>query len=95
MQGTLSDIVSKITPVLKRHGVLRAAIFGSYARGEAAKGSDIDVLVELGEGKTLFDLVELKLDLEEAVGKSIDLLTYNALHPALRSRILAEQVAIL
>jgi predicted nucleotidyltransferase len=54
---------SEIIYILKNHSVIHAALFGSFARGEASEQSDIDLLVELPESKSLLDLVELKLDL--------------------------------
>lgn len=78
------------------NGVKRAAIFGSFARGEARKNSDIDLLIEFrGKKKSLLDLVDLKFKLEEKLGRKVDLVTYNSLHHLLRDRILAEQVIIL
>ena len=81
--------------VLKKHGVKKAALFGSVARRVATEDSDIDVLVEFGDGKSLLDLAGLKLDLQEAVGKEVDVVTYKSLHPLLRKRILNEQEVIL
>ena len=91
---TTQDISAKIIPVLRSQGVLKAALFGSVVRDEAKKNSDIDLLVELADDKTLFDLVGLKLDLEDALGKKVDLLTYDAIHPLLRDIILNEQQVI-
>jgi len=91
---TTQDISAKIIPVLKSQGVLKAALFGSVVRGETKKNSDIDLLVELADDKTLFDLVELKLDLEDVLKKKVDLLTYDAIHPLLRDIILNEQQVI-
>ena len=91
---TLREIKRKVVPILETHGISRAALFGSYARGEARSESDLDILVDMPSGKTLFDLVELKLELEEALGMKVDLLTYDGLYPRLRKRILSEQVAI-
>lgn len=77
-------------------GVKRAALFGSYARGDATKNSDIDLLIEFkGKNKSLLDLAALKIHLEETLGKNVDLITYNSIHPRLRDRILAEQIMIL
>ncbi len=59
------NISVKTIPVLKSRGVLKAALFGSVARGEARKNSDVDLLVTLPKNKTLLDLVSTKLDLEE------------------------------
>jgi predicted nucleotidyltransferase len=91
----VEEIEKKIAPVLKRYGVSRAAIFGSYARGEEREDSDIDILVEFEGDRSLLDLAGLKIELEEALGRSVDVLTYNSLHPLLRDRILNEQKVIL
>ena len=91
---TTQAIKEKIVPILKRQGVTKAAFFGSFARGEAGKKSDIDILVNLKKDKSLLDLVGLKLDLQEKLGRKVDLLTYNGIHPLLRDRILNEQKVI-
>lgn len=93
---TFSSIREKALPVLKKHDVKRAAIFGSFARGDATSKSDIDFLIEYrGRNKSLFDLVELKSDLEEILNRKVDVITYESIHWRLRERILAEQVVIL
>jgi predicted nucleotidyltransferase len=91
----LADIESRVAPVLRRYHVVRAAIFGSYARGEEREDSDIDILVEFEGDRSLLDLAGLKIELEEALGRKVDLLTYNSLHPLLKERILDEQKVIL
>ncbi len=92
----ISKLKKSISKLLVDSGVKRAAIFGSFARGEAQKNSDIDLLIEFkGKNKSLFDLVALKLKLEEKLGRHVDVVTYNSLHPLLRARILSEQVIIL
>lgn len=95
MNKHLEEIRDKIVPVLKRHDVVHAAIFGSFVRGEAKKGSDIDILIEFKGEKSLLDLVALKLELEELLGRDVDVLTYNSIHPLIRETILKEKVAIL
>ncbi|WIG58411.1 MAG: hypothetical protein OJF49_001157 [Ktedonobacterales bacterium] len=85
----------QIVIILRRHGVLHAGIFGSFARGAANDSSDIDLLIEFPPGKTLFDLEALALDLEGVVGRKVDLITYHALNPHLRERVLREQVALI
>jgi len=91
--GSVKKAISKL---LLQNGVKRAALFGSYARGDATEDSDIDLLIEFkGKKKSLFDLVALKNQLEEKLGRDVDLLTYNSLHPLLRDSILSEQVIIL
>jgi hypothetical protein len=64
-------------------------------RGEMTDESDIDILVEFEGRKSLLDLAGLKLDLEDALERRVDLLTYRSLHPLLKDWILAEQVPIL
>jgi len=91
---TTQDIKQKIIPVLKRQGVTKAALFGSAARGEIKKRSDIDLLVNLKRGKTLLDLVGLKLELEEKLGRKVDVLTYNGINHRLKDIILSEQKII-
>lgn len=91
---TTQNIKRKIIPILRRQGVTKAALFGSAARGEMNQRSDIDLLVKLSRDKTLLDLAGLRLDLQQKLGKKIDILTYNSIHPRLRSRILSEQKVI-
>ncbi len=95
MRTQADQIKGVLRGVLKRHGVKRAALFGSLVRGEATDDSDVDLLVEFGGGKSLLDLVALKLELQDALGRRVDVLTYRALHPLLRERILREQELVL
>jgi len=91
----IEQIRKKTLPLLKRNGVLMAGIFGSVARGESKKGSDIDMLVKLRKGKSLFDLVGLEIELKNALKKDVDLITYKSIHPLLKERILKDEVRIL
>jgi len=92
---TTKEIKHKILPILKKYDVTKAALFGSIVRGEVTKKSDIDLLVEFRGQKSLLDLAGLKIELEELLGKKVDVLTYNSLYPLLKKRILSEQEAIL
>lgn len=91
----VSQLKKKMVTVLQRHGVKKAALFGSVARRQAVKGSDVDLLVELGGRKSLLDLAGLKIELEEATGMEVDVITYNSLNHLLKKRILKEQEVIL
>ncbi|MBU0978301.1 MAG: nucleotidyltransferase domain-containing protein [Patescibacteria group bacterium] len=91
---TIQNINAKVIPVLKSHGVLKASLFGSVARGEANKKSDVDFLVDLDDDKSLLDLVDLKLDLEEKLGRKVDIVEYAAIKPMLRNTIISEQKVI-
>jgi hypothetical protein len=83
-----------IIKILRNHGVKRASIFGSVARREATGDSDIDLLIEFEGRKSLLDLAGLKIELEESLGRKVDVLTYKSLHPLLRDRILEEEEAL-
>ena len=90
----IQTIKTKATPVLENQGVIKAAVFGSHATGEAKQNSDVDLLVEFGSRKSLFDIVGLKLELEKILKKKVDLLTYRSIHHLLRDIILNEQIVI-
>ena len=94
MSESIEQIKDKITPVLKEADVVRSSLFGSVVRGEATKTSDVDILVELPRGKTLFDLVGLELDLKKVLGREVDVVTYRSIYPPLEKIILKEQVPI-
>ena len=92
---TIKEIENKILPVLRKYHVRRASLFGSIVRNQMTEESDIDLLVELPETASLLDLAGLKIDIEELLGRNVDVLTYDSLHPLLKDRILSEQAAIL
>ena len=75
---------------LLQRGVKALAIFGSIARGEGTARSDIDILVDFDSKRGLFGFVDLKNYLEEILKTNVDLVTKNALHPALKENILRE-----
>ena len=84
-----------VVPILRRNGVVHAGIFGSFARGTASKTSDLDMLVKLKKDGTLLDLVGLKLELEDRLGRRVDIITYSSIYHMLRDRILEEEIRIL
>jgi len=92
---SIEKLKEAVISILVKNGVRKAAFFGSVARGTATIDSDIDLLIEFEGDKSLLDLAGLKIEIEETLGKEIDLLTYDSLHPLLKDRILKEQVVIL
>jgi predicted nucleotidyltransferase len=84
----------KIVSILARYRVKKIAIFGSYARGEAKPESDVDILVEFSERKSLLDLVGIEQELSEALGVKADLLTEKSISPYLIDRIKKEMKVI-
>jgi len=91
----IDAVKRKILPILRRYGVSRAGLFGSFVRGEARKDSDIDIAVRIEKDISLLDFVGLKLELEKALGKKVDLVEYGTIKPLVKKRVLDEQVAIL
>jgi len=91
----IEEIKKVLIDVLKKNGVKSAALFGSIVRGEATEESDIDILVEFKGKKSLLDLAGLKIELQELLGRNVDVLTYASLHPLLKKNILNEQEVIL
>jgi predicted nucleotidyltransferase len=91
----VARIGASLGPVLRDHGVVRAGLFGSTARGEAHDGSDLDMLVEFEPGRTLFDLVDLRDAITRLLGRDAHVVTYGSLHPLLREHVLGDQVSIL
>lgn len=89
----LKKLKPKIIKVLKRYGITKAGLFGSYAKGEQKKNSDIDILIEFN--KSLLTLVRIEMELKEKLKKKVDLLTYRGINPLLRERILKEEIKII
>ena len=94
-QLTINEIKEKAIPILKNAGVKRSSLFGSYVRGEQRDDSDIDLLVDFPKEKSLFDLVEVKVQLEDIFGKKVDLVEYDRIKPRLKDYILSSQLQIL
>jgi len=86
--------ISKIADFFKYQPVRLAYIYGSYARGENKKDSDLDILVELEKGTDLFKFIKIKLQLEELIQKTVDLISSNGLSPRLKPYIDNEKVLI-
>ena len=84
----------EILGIAARYGARDIRVFGSTARGEAGTESDVDVLVELEPGRSLFDLGGLAMDLEELLGRRVDVQTEAGLHWYIRERVLEEAVPI-
>lgn len=85
------ELKNYITVFLKEKGVIKASIFGSIARGDNTEDSDIDLILQLGSEKNLFDLAEIKVELEEKFRRKVDVLTYNSINPHIKKQILKEQ----
>jgi predicted nucleotidyltransferase len=85
---------SAILRIAAEHGARNVRVFGSVARGTASEASDLDLLVAMDAGRSLLDLVALNQDLEDALGRPVDVVSEGGLSPYLRERILAEAIAL-
>ena len=90
----IDTIKLQIIPILKKYGVSRASLFGSVVRGDAHKNSDVDILIEVDKKTTLFDMIDIKSDLEGVLKKKVDLVEYKGIKSALRENILSSQLQI-
>ena len=86
--------ISNLRPICTKYGVSSLAVFGSYARGEARRDSDVDMLVSFSRRISLITLVALEQELTELMGRKVDLHTEDGLSPYLRDRILKERQVV-
>ncbi len=80
----------EILAIAARHGARNVRVFGSVARGKAGPESDLDILVEMEPGRSLMDHIALMQDLEDLLGRKVDVVSDKALHWYIRDRVLAE-----
>jgi uncharacterized protein len=95
--STLEDLREKRAEILRLaelHGCRNVRVFGSFATGENRAASDVDFLVDLDEGRNLFDLGALLADLKDSLASNVDLVEARCLHPYIRDRVLAEAVPL-
>ncbi len=90
----LSEKREEILRIAARHGARNVRVFGSAATGELREGSDVDILVDLDEGRSLLDLAGLMLELQDLLGRPVDIGTAKGLKPRYRHRILSEAVPL-
>jgi len=86
----LSERRQQILAIAAKYGAYNVRVFGSVARGMADETSDVDFLVDLEEGRSLFDLGGLLMDLQDMLERKVDVVTEKALHWYIRDRILEE-----
>lgn len=91
----INKLIPKIVLILKRNDIRKAGIFGSYAKGDFKKNSDIDILIMPPKNMSLLDISGLKIELEDALRKKVDLVSYKYIHPQLRDKILESEVKII
>ena len=90
----LNKIKKIIVRTLKKHKIKKAGLFGSYVRGKQKKTSDLDILIQPPSDMGL-EFVGIKLELEDELGRKIDLVTYKGIHPLIKKQILKEEISII
>ena len=75
MPVTIDELKNRIIPIAEQYGVGSVSLFGSYSKGTADKNSDVDLLIDKGSLRTLFQLSAFRLALEDAIGLPVDLVT--------------------
>ena len=90
IRDLLASKREEILRIAASHGARNVRVFGSVARGEAGENSDVDLLVELEQGRSLLDQAGLMLDLEELLGRKVDVVTEHGIYWLLRRKILKE-----
>jgi uncharacterized protein len=90
----LKEKREEIIRVAAKYGASNVRIFGSVARGEERPDSDIDLLIDLEKGRTLFDLAGLILDLEALLGCKVDVTTEGGLKPRIRDSVMRDLVSL-
>lgn len=94
MNSILDQHRAAVLRLAAEHGATDVRVFGSVARGEADEASDIDFLVRMSPGRSLFDLGALLMDLQDLLGCRVDVVTERGLRPRMRERVLRDAIPI-
>ncbi len=94
IENDLKDKREEILRIAARHGARNVRVFGSAARGEAGPDSDLDLLVELEDGRSLLDHVALIQDLQDLLGCKVDVVEPESVHWYIRERVLNTAVPL-
>ena len=86
----IADKKEQILTLAAKYGASNVRVFGSVANGTANAGSDIDFLLDMEKGRSLFDMGGLLMDLQELFGRKVDIVTENGLHWYIKNRIISE-----
>ena len=90
----IGDKREAVMELAERHGARNLRVFGSVARGGAGSDSDLDLLVEMDDDRSLLDLIALGQDLEELLGRPVDVITDRSVSRHLRGEIFGEAIAL-
>lgn len=93
-QEAFGDQRDEILRIARSHGATRVRVFGSFARGTAHQSSDIDFLIDLEPSRDLFDLASIKVELEDLLGREVDVLTEAGVSRYIRKKVVREAVPL-
>lgn len=91
---TIQELRNRIAPIARQYGVQSVSLFGSYSRGTATAGSDIDLKIEKGDLKSLFQICGFRLAVEDALNRPVDLVTSESSDQAFLDMIEKEEVLL-
>jgi len=94
LNGLLGGKREEILRLAAKHGASNIRIFGSLARGDARPDSDVDILVDMEAGKSLFDLGDLLMELQQLLGRKVDVTTEKGLRRRIRGRVIKEALPL-
>ena len=94
IEEIIGDKREAVIELAEKHGARNLRVFGSVARGGARSDSDLDLLVEMDDDRSLLDLIALGQDLEELLGRPVDVVTDESVSRHLRREIFNEAIAL-
>lgn len=95
MNKKAQTIKEKIVPILIENKITKAGLFGSYARGEQSKKSDVDILVEINDDRSLTEVIHLRNLLQKCLKKKVDVVEYCTIRKELKNSILNDEIPLL
>ncbi|MBI5636736.1 MAG: nucleotidyltransferase family protein [Nitrospinae bacterium] len=94
METLLKEKRREILRIAREYGASRIRIFGSVARGEDRPDSDVDFLVEMEDGRSLLDIGGMQMDLQDLLGRKVDVVTEKGMRPRIKDRVSKEAVSL-
>jgi predicted nucleotidyltransferase len=85
---------AEVLRLAAKYGATDVRVFGSVARGDADESSDIDFLVRMSPGRSLFDIGGLLMDLQDLLGRRVDVVTERSLRPRIREQVLRDAIPV-
>jgi len=94
LQALLREKRDEILSIARKHGAYDLRVFGSVSRNETDEASDIDILLRFEKGRSLLDHASLVVEIEDALGCRVDIVTEQGLKNRIRARVVSEAVPI-